>query len=105
MPRHTRTRLLRIPQVETRTGFSRAEIYRRVIAVPPRFPIPVKCGTGSRFVEHEIEQWIVEQIANRDAALKMDDEHDIEQLLVEQIADRDAALTSVDPPLDGGGGA
>lgn len=67
MSHHARTRLLRLPQVVARTGLSRAEIYRRIISVPPRFPVPVKCGRASHFVEHEVEQWIADQIALRDA--------------------------------------
>lgn len=68
MSHRPRLRLLRLPQVEARTGLRRAEIYRRIISVPPRFPIPVKCGRASHFVEQEIEQWIADQIALRDAA-------------------------------------
>lgn len=60
-------RLLRLPEVRSRTGFSRSEIYRRIAAQPPTFPLPVKLGRASAWPEHEINAWCEARIAERDA--------------------------------------
>ena len=60
-------RLLRLPEVKARTGFSRSEIYRRMAANPPRFPAVVKLGErASAWAEHEITAWCEARIAERD---------------------------------------
>lgn len=57
--------LLRLPQVRAQTGLSRSEIYRR-IAID--FPAPIKIGArASAWSSVEIEGWIAERIAQRDA--------------------------------------
>jgi prophage regulatory protein len=58
--------LLRLPQVKTRTGLSRSELYRRIAM--GTFPAPIKIGArASAWSSIEIECWIAERIAQRDA--------------------------------------
>ena len=58
-------RLLRRPEVQSRAGLSRSEIYRRVAA--GTFPRPVKLGErASAWVESEIDAWAAAHIAARD---------------------------------------
>jgi prophage regulatory protein len=58
--------LERLPQVKARTGLSRSEIYRR-IAIGD-FPAPVKLGQrASAWSKHEVDAWISQRIAERDA--------------------------------------
>jgi prophage regulatory protein len=60
--------LLRLPQVKARTGLSRSEIYRRIAI--GTFPAPIKIGErASAWSSTEIECWIEERIAQRDAKL------------------------------------
>lgn len=64
MQDHTpaKTKLIRFPEVIERTSKSRAAMNRG------RFPRPVKLGRKSvAFLEHEIDAWIAEHIAHRDA--------------------------------------
>lgn len=58
--------LERLPQVKSRVGLGRSEIYRRVKA--KTFPAPIKLGErASAWAEHEITAWINARIAARDA--------------------------------------
>jgi len=58
--------LLRLPQVKAQTGLSRSELYRRIAA--GSFPSPIKIGErASAWSSVEIERWIIERIAQRDA--------------------------------------
>lgn len=58
--------LERLPQVKARTGLSRSEIYRRIAAGD--FPQPVKIGQRSTaFNAAEVDRWIADRIAARDA--------------------------------------
>lgn len=58
--------LLRLPQVKARTGLSRSELYRRIAI--GTFPAPIKIGArASAWSSTEIECWITERIAQRDA--------------------------------------
>ena len=58
--------LLRLPQVKASTGLSRSELYRRIAI--GAFPAPVKIGErASAWSSVEIELWIAERIAQRDA--------------------------------------
>ncbi|MCW7547158.1 AlpA family transcriptional regulator [Photorhabdus sp. APURE] len=51
------TRLIRLSEVLSRTGYGKAWIYRLVSE--GRFPQPVKIGLRSiAFVESEVEDWI-----------------------------------------------
>jgi prophage regulatory protein len=58
--------LLRLPEVKARTGLSRSELYRRIAI--GTFPAPIKIGErASAWSSIEIECWIAERIAQRDA--------------------------------------
>ena len=58
--------LLRLPEVCRRVGFSRSELYRRVCA--KTFPAPIKLGERvSAWPSDEVEAWISERVAERDA--------------------------------------
>ena len=53
---------IRFPEVQRRTGYSKAWIYR--LLKENRFPRPVKIGSRSiAFVENEIDEWINQRIA------------------------------------------
>ncbi|MBS98270.1 MAG: AlpA family transcriptional regulator [Oceanospirillaceae bacterium] len=61
-------RLLRRPEVQRMTGLSRSTIYRLISE--DQFPPPVSLGGNSvAWIEHELEQWILERIEQRDLAL------------------------------------
>ncbi|CAI1732347.1 TPA: helix-turn-helix transcriptional regulator [Serratia fonticola] len=54
--------LIRLPEVQRRTGYSKAWIYRLISQ--NRFPSSVKIGTHSiAFVESEANEWINQRIA------------------------------------------
>lgn len=54
--------LIRLPDVQRRTGYSKAWIYR--LMSQGRFPSSIKIGTRSiAFVESEIDEWINQRIA------------------------------------------
>ena len=58
------TRLLRLPEVQSRTGLSRTAIYQRRLA--GRFPRAVPLGTRCvGWIESEIDEWVRERIAER----------------------------------------
>lgn len=58
--------LIRLNEVQGRTGLSRSEIYRRIREGD--FPKPVKLGKkASAWVLAEVEGWIAARIAARDA--------------------------------------
>jgi prophage regulatory protein len=58
--------LLRLPQVKAQTGLSRSELYRRIAI--GSFPAPIKIGArASAWISVEIERWIAERVAQRDA--------------------------------------
>lgn len=58
--------LERLPQVKARTGLSRSEIYRRIIAGD--FPAQIRLGErASAWDSREIDHWITGRIAARDA--------------------------------------
>lgn len=61
-------RLIRLPEVQSATGLSRSEIYRRegVGQFPKRVPLS-KFATA--WDADEIEAWVKQQIDNRDVAL------------------------------------
>lgn len=61
------TRLLRLPEVMERTGFSRASIYR--LGKLGKFPAQVRIGPNTAaWVESEVEQFIADRIGERDTA-------------------------------------
>lgn len=54
--------LIRLPEVQRRTGFSRPWIYQ--LLKQNRFPKRVKTGTRSiAFIESEIDEWVNQRIA------------------------------------------
>lgn len=56
------TKLVRLSEVLTRTGYSRAWIYKLI--AQGRFPLSVKIGSRSiAFIESEIDEWINQRIA------------------------------------------
>ena len=55
-------RILRLPQVQARTGLSRSTICRRLAA--GSFPKPVQLGArATGWIEEVVDAWIREQIA------------------------------------------
>lgn len=53
----TTRRLIRLPEVMNKTGYSKAWIYRLISR--GGFPEPIKIGIRARaFVESEIDEWI-----------------------------------------------
>lgn len=57
--------LIRLPEVQRRTGYSKAWLYR--LMQSDRFPKSVKIGSRSiAFVESEIDAWIKARIDERD---------------------------------------
>lgn len=54
---------LRLPEVQARTGLSRATIYLRISQ--GRFPKPIPLGSpyAVGWLESEIETWIAEQVS------------------------------------------
>lgn len=59
--------ILRLPEVEKRTGLRRASIYRRAAA--GTFPKPVRLGPNSTgWLESEIDGFIANAVAQRDQA-------------------------------------
>lgn len=61
------TRLLRIKEVADRSGLSKSTIYD--VSRVGGFPRPVKLSpTMSAWVEAEVDQWIADRIAEREAS-------------------------------------
>ncbi|EPR1089491.1 TPA: helix-turn-helix transcriptional regulator [Serratia marcescens] len=55
--------LIRLSEVQRRTGYSKAWLYR--LMSQGKFPTSVKIGTRSiAFVESEIDEWIGQRIAD-----------------------------------------
>lgn len=54
--------LIRLPEVQRRTGYSKAWIYRLIDN--GKFPKQIKLGTRAiAFIESEIDEWIANKIA------------------------------------------
>ncbi|WAH53776.1 AlpA family transcriptional regulator [Pseudescherichia vulneris] len=54
--------LIRLPEVQRRTGYSKAWIYR--LMSQKRFPSAIKIGSRAiAFVESEVDEWINQRIA------------------------------------------
>ncbi|MBD2794320.1 AlpA family transcriptional regulator [Xenorhabdus sp. 42] len=57
-----RENLIRLPEVQRRTGYSKAWIYKLISN--GEFPKQVKLGSRSvAFIESEIDNWIAQRIA------------------------------------------
>lgn len=58
--------ILRLPEVQARTGLSRSTIYDRLRSDPPAFPRPISLGGEKAraigFLASEIDAWIQERI-------------------------------------------
>ena len=55
-------RILRLPEVKNKTGQSRSTIYERIRQ--GRFPPPIQLGGRCvGWLEHEVDDWIAERIA------------------------------------------
>ena len=62
----TPLRVLRLREVEERTGLKRASIYRR--GKVGTFPKPISLGRNSTgWIESEVEAWLADLVAQRDA--------------------------------------
>jgi prophage regulatory protein len=60
-------RIIRLPEVEHKTGYRHTTIY--AMMAEDRFPRSVPLGRKARgWVESEVDDWIRERIAARDAA-------------------------------------
>lgn len=60
------TQMIRLPEVKARTGLSRSSIY--AFAKAGMFPNPVKLTERCvAWVEADIDKWIADKIAARDA--------------------------------------
>jgi prophage regulatory protein len=58
-------RIIRLPEVQAKTGLKHTAIYDRI--AKNKFPRPVPLGTQARgFVESEIDEWIRQRMAERD---------------------------------------
>lgn len=58
----TKENLIRLPEVQRRTGYGKAWIYKLINA--GKFPQSVKIGTRSiAFIESEIDAWVANKIA------------------------------------------
>lgn len=54
--------LIRLSEVQRRTGYSKAWLYR--LMADKRFPASVKIGTRAiAFIESEIDEWVEQRIA------------------------------------------
>ena len=60
------SRLIRLPEVQALCGLARSTIYRDIRN--DKFPKPVKLGRLSVWLEHEVQQWIEDRIAESRAA-------------------------------------
>ena len=57
---------IRLPEVIRRTGYKRTSIYEKISA--GTFPAPIKLGPRAiAWVLEEIEKWMDERVAERDA--------------------------------------
>jgi prophage regulatory protein len=59
--------VLRLKGVTERTGMGATRIYEKMRN--HEFPLPIRLGEGTAvgWLAHEIDQWLLEQVARRDA--------------------------------------
>ena len=72
----TKPRLIRLPEVLSRTGYGRTSIYRKMdegtfpknlkLGGPIKDPTQFDCGAIA-WIEDEVEQWIESRIEERDS--------------------------------------
>lgn len=53
-------RLIRLPEVMSRTGLARPTIYKAMAA--NRFPQVIRVGRAAMWVENEVDQWVADCI-------------------------------------------
>lgn len=54
--------LIRLPEVQRRTGYSKAWIYR--LLKDGKFPASIKIGSRAiAFIESEVDEWVAQRIA------------------------------------------
>lgn len=59
-------RIIKLPEVMNRAGIRRSTVYKLI--AKDQFPKPVSQGERSvGWVESEVDQWIMQRIADRDA--------------------------------------
>lgn len=56
-------RLLKLPQVESLVGLKKSKIYALIQS--GQFPVPVKVGRASSWLEGEVQTWISEHASRR----------------------------------------
>jgi prophage regulatory protein len=62
-------RVLRLPEVEDKTGLKHTAIYDRIAA--GEFPKPIPLTAKARgWIESEVTSWIAARVAARDSALQ-----------------------------------
>lgn len=61
-------RILRFPEVVSRTGLSRASVYGRIRSGDFPAPVPLGDGRAVGFIEREVSQWIEALAGQRGAA-------------------------------------
>lgn len=61
-PNQIALKALRLKHVQTKTGLCRSAIYAKAKA--GEFPAPIKLGNGrsSAWLEHEVDQWLQQQV-------------------------------------------
>lgn len=62
-------KLLRFPEVAERVRLGKTAIYRQIKA--KAFPLPIKQGSSSFWIEHEIDQHLVRLMSERPASQPM----------------------------------
>jgi prophage regulatory protein len=66
------TRLLRLPQVKHRTGYSRSSIYAKISL--GEFPAPVNLGARAvAWIDTEIDEWISNRVKASRSGLSSDE--------------------------------
>ena len=56
-------KLIRLPEVLERVALKKTVVYRMMSE--GEFPLPVKLGAASAWVEKEIDDWIIERMSER----------------------------------------
>ena len=62
---HFPDQLIRLQQVETLSGLKRSQIY--ALIAKGEFPTPTKLGAASRWSLREVERWVTDKLAERNA--------------------------------------
>ncbi len=63
MKQPTEQRILRLPQVMDLVGLRKTAVYQRI--KENSFPAPIKLGSASGWIQHDIDDWINQQAARR----------------------------------------